>query len=230
MRCRCRTSTLPAKGQPASAPASAGNAACEDASVGDIDEGPPIDPGWHDAWIGILWVPAMFFFQLIIRRSKRSPLLLMRAVFVMFVTALILFGSVRATLGSKHPPWSARSAVGIGLLIAVLGLVEQAVPRRLVERPLPCGDASALAGAYRARFFLRMAFANAPALIAFEFSFITERWWVYLFGLVPAAVGFRYAAPTRSAIERDQRDLDDRDCDLSLLGALIVPRGYPARP
>jgi hypothetical protein len=194
----------------------------EDAAVGDGASEPPIDPGWRDAWKGSLWVPTMFLVPLRLGRSKVPTLLLLRRLFVMYAAALVIIGSVRASLGSTGPQWSTRSTAGVGLGVAAIGLLELFLMQRFVERPLPC-DAAGLPGAYRTRFFLRMAFADAPALVAFSFSFVSERWWLYLFGLAPAFVGFLHAAPTRAAIEREWRELEARDCGVNLLAALMAP-------
>jgi hypothetical protein len=190
--------------------------------VGD-DNGVPVDPGWRDAWVGVLWVPTMFLFQWRIRRSKLPALLLSRRIFVMFATSLILFGSVLQTLGESERPWTSKSAVVAGLVIAAFGLVALFAMRKFVDPPIPCGDLVSLAAAYRSRFFLRMAFANAPASMAFAYSFVTGRGWVYFFGLIPAAVGYVHAAPTRVAIEREWRDLDASGCHVNLLAALMTP-------
>ena len=191
--------------------------------MGDGDD-VPVDPGWRDAWVGVLWVPTMFLFRWRVRNSKLPALLLSRRIFVMFATSVILFGSVLRALGDSERPWTSKSAVVAGLIIAAFGLVGLFAMRKFVDPPMRCSDLASLAAAYRSRFFLRIAFANAPASMAFAYSFVTRRWWVYLFGLIPAAVGYVHAAPTRLAIEREWRDLDASGCDVSLLAALMAPR------
>ena len=199
--------------------------------MGDVEEGPPVDPGWRDSLVGIAWLPTMFLVQWRIRRSKLPALLLMRRFFVMFLTSFAFFGSARAGLDPRNPPWTARSAVALGAAIVVFCLAELALMRRLVERPLPCANPPSLAAMYRVRFFLRLAFASAPAMFGFTFSFVSGHWWVYLFGLAPAAVGMFMAAPTDAAIEREQRRLDAQGCSVNLLAALLEPRGGQlARP
>jgi hypothetical protein len=190
--------------------------------VGDNGDEVPVDPGWRDAWHGVLWAPTVFLLSWHIRRAKLPQLLVFRRLFVMFGSALLLFGAARAALGSEDRSFSANSAVSWGVVIAVFGLVLQFVVTRFLDPPIPCGEAREVAGAYGTKFFLKVAFANVPALFGFVFSFTTNYWWMYLFGVVPAAVGYTRLAPTRASIEREWRDLELRGCDVNLLAGLMA--------
>ena len=192
--------------------------------MGDGDDEPVIDPGWRDAWAGVLWMPTMFLLQRRLRTSTLPTLLLVRRVLVMFATAGLGFGAILAALGSRHTAWSSGSALRLGGVVLVGGLLLQLVARRFLTPPIPCGEPKAVAAAYRVRFFFRAVIANAIAYVGFTLSFITGRWWVYLFGLAAAAVGMGVAAPTRAAVEREWRDLVERGCEVNLLAALMQPR------
>ena len=117
------------------------------------------------------------------------------------------------------------TGIAAGLLVvAASGILIEP----LVERPLPCTDDRGLAGSYRARFFLRMAFAESAALFGFVGFFLTYAWWPYPIGAVMAALGFARAAPSRRNLERDQQDLVHRQCARSLVGALrLAPPDAP---
>jgi hypothetical protein len=98
------------------------------------------------------------------------------------------------------------------------------VVSRLFERPLDCSDEAALLVGYRTRFFLRVAVAEAPALVGFVGSFLSGEAWMYPLGALFAAVGFVRLAPTRRNLERDQEELNQRGCGLSLTNLLITAR------
>ncbi len=130
------------------------------------------------------------------RRSQTTTVEFLRAQWVTFVSALVLFLAVEAALQAPaRPVASVGSARTIGLVVAGFGF-GVLVAARFVERPLPC-SADALVGAYRTRFFLRVAFANSGALVGFVLSFTTGRWWVYAFGLAPPLVGQVTPPPPR---------------------------------
>jgi hypothetical protein len=92
-----------------------------------------------------------------------------------------------------------------------------------VERPLVCTDDVALAGSYRTRFFVRVAFAETAALFGFVGFFIASVWWVYPAGAAITLIGFARAAPTRAKLRRDQERLNEQSCFRSLVTALCGP-------
>jgi hypothetical protein len=102
------------------------------------------------------------------------------------------------------------------------------VVTRLLNPPPNCSSERSLAGWYRSRFFLRLAFAESVALFAFVFTFIGAPVWIYFVGAAFTLWQFwTTAAPTRSALEREQDALNVRGCAISLVAAL---RSNPAPP
>ena len=95
-----------------------------------------------------------------------------------------------------------------------------------VERPLDCSTDEKLAGSYRTRFFLRIAFAETVALFGFVFAFIGAARWIYYLGAAFSLIRFwTVAAPTRSALARDQETLNAAGCSRLLVAALRGPTG-----
>lgn len=92
-----------------------------------------------------------------------------------------------------------------------------------IERPLDCTDDRRLAGSYRTRFFLRIAFSEVAALFGFVAFFVTYYWWAYPIGAAIAALGFRRAAPTAANLRHDQEILSRSGCGRSLVRALRQP-------
>jgi hypothetical protein len=93
----------------------------------------------------------------------------------------------------------------------------------ITEKPLPCENEAVLAVFYRGRMFLRIALANSPALFAFVGAFTFRGSWIYYAGLLISLPALLHAAPTRSALVRDQDELTARGCPLSLVAALRQP-------
>jgi F0F1-type ATP synthase membrane subunit c/vacuolar-type H+-ATPase subunit K len=149
------------------------------------------------------------------RRSNASGLYLLRQVFVSFCVSPVLFAIVIAFL--HEPSGSALPWLG---LLAVAAAVSIVLTNAL-NRPLDCSSRRALAGSYRTRLFLRLAFTEAVTLLAFVFSFIGAPSWVFFVAV--AFAEFRLwtvCAPTRAALAADQRVLDQHGCGLSLVAAL----------
>jgi hypothetical protein len=155
-------------------------------------------------------------------RASTSPdgLVVLRQVFTSFVFALLMFGVVIAVLYStSDPPGDPPHGVAAALLAAgTVGLL--AGTRFERSKPLDCTDDTALANGYRARFFLRVAFADAVALFGFVGFFLTYDWWPYPTGLLIATFGFARAAPTAANLRREQERLAERGCFRSLVGSL----------
>ncbi len=177
------------------------------------------DPGWPLGKALILsvlpWVAVM-----LLRRQTgkaRDGLILLRQVFLAFLTAILLFGVVLLAL------WPAQSTADPSptLALVLIGLgVSSAVVQRFVEKPLDCTDDVKLADSYRTRFFRRIAMSEAAALFGFVGFFTASVWWVYPVGAAIALVGFARAAPTRRHLHRDQERLTEQSCFRSLLRAL----------
>lgn len=183
------------------------------------------DPGWAITWRALLWmlVPRVGL-QRQIKRAKEGQadaLLVLRQIFVSFCLMIAVLGVVLLVLypGSEKPA-DAPTGVAIGLLVVGAATV---VVGRLAERPLDCTDDETLASSYRVRFFLRVAFSNAVALIGFVGFFLTYAWWNYPIGAAIAAMGLRRAAPTSARLAANQEELATRGCGLSLVHALQQP-------
>jgi len=187
------------------------------------------DPGWAISWRKFLWllIPTVGLRRQLKRAGtgEVDGVLMLRQVFVSFCLSIALFGVVLAVLyPSSKPPADPPIAVAIGLL--VLGGVSFAAGQR-AERPLNCESDVKLAGSYRTRFFLRMAFSQAAALFGFVGFFLTFAWWTYPIGATITAIGYRRAAPTAWRLASDQQELSSRGCARSLIRALRQP--YPPR-
>ncbi len=174
---------------------------------------PDDDPGWGStrSVLGGMFLPMW-------RTHRRPPagesaLLTIRKVFLSFSMALVSFLFVLTVIDTsvEDPPFSP-TAAALGVL--AIGFVQVFVSWQFT-RDLPC-DIGGLLGMYRTRFFLRIAFAEAAALIGFTLVFITGSLLPYLAGLIPAAVGFARLAPTRANLQREDERLRDRSCPHSL--------------
>ena len=159
-----------------------------------------------------------------IRRAATRPgggLLQLRLVFISFIWAICLFQIGLAWLlsGSTRP---AGGPIWLFVGLVVLsGLIAWFEPR--FEKPLDCSSDVALAGSYRTRFFLRAAFAESIAMIAFVGSFMSRVWWLYPLGLAMSLVNFGRLAPTAGHLARDQAVLSEAGCRRLLVRALATP-------
>jgi hypothetical protein len=173
------------------------------------------DPGWNLGWRSpILFVPGVLQYR--VRHAAGDGLVLLRDVFVSFVGSLVLFGVILTFVvaGRQYgSPWP--------WVVAILAIgVISSIVSNVVARPLDCSGDLKLAGSYRTRFYTRMAFAEIPAMFAFVFAFTNGPAWLYYLGAVITLVRMAMAAPTPTAIRRDQDALDARGCERSLVAAL----------
>jgi hypothetical protein len=175
------------------------------------------DPGWPSL---AEYVKAIPFMLIPHRQAARAQgLLALRLLVLQFATMLIVFfvilARLDATSGStKDPPFSGAVAAAIAV---VAGLLCAGVARYFGRRSLPCGS---LAATYRTRFFLFIAFAEAPALIGFVLYFLAGSLLSYALGFLIAMSGLAYAAPTRRRLAQDQARLNRDGCGRSLIRAL----------
>jgi hypothetical protein len=179
------------------------------------------DSGWRRSLVGVLlFMPgvSMLFAQ---RRAGRvHGLVLLRTVFLSFVSALILVGLVVFILDATSGSVAAGAqelAVAVIVLVGVTGIV---VSNLIERRPLDCESDQALAESYRKSFFLRIALAELAALVAFVAYFVAGGVWLYFLGGAFSAVGFARLAPTAGHLARYQEDLARAGCPRSLSGAL----------
>jgi hypothetical protein len=186
---------------------------------------PSEDPGWRPALSGLWWV---FIPGQLVRQQRKARqagvngLTVHRKVFLSFVAALILIGAVVETLSigsqlTRRP----RPGGVFAIVVVVYGVFALTAPR-LIERPLDCTDEARLAGAYRTRFFLRVAFSESVALLGFVGFMVTGRGWLYPLGAAFTAIGFCWLAPTARNLAKDQEALVAAGCGRSLVSALAV--------
>jgi hypothetical protein len=178
---------------------------------------PPTDPGWGGP-VGIL----LMFVPIIGHRRMRGadPLLVLRRVFLSFCVAIVLFLWVLGFLDLGGSGNVALSGTAAATLAAIFGVVCLASSRRFVNRPLDCASGQSLSSSYRERFFLRLAFGEAPALVGFVLVFLARTRWPYVIGASFTAIGFAWAAPTKRHLAQDQRRLSSSGCARDLVAAL----------
>ena len=176
------------------------------------------DPGWPPGRRVLLFLIPGY-----LRRSAKDGdgLLMLRQVFLAFVSALIAFQVVLVLIGTTDEPTNV--ALAIGLLI--WGALNVLAVEPLIERRAKpdCSSEVTLAGWYTTRFFLRVAFAESAALFGFVGFFVANVWWVYPASLITAAIGFARLAPTREHLVADQEALRSQGCNLMLVRALRQP-------
>jgi hypothetical protein len=185
--------------------------------TGDTGEQWDRDPGWRLGWrVLILIVPGMLQRQM--RQARGDGLLMLRNVYASFVLSLVAFGIVLVLVPPHQPksPWP-------GLLTLFVVTVVCLVAPRMIERPIDCASDRSLAGSFRTRLFVRIAFAQAIALFAFVLYFIQGPRWIYYAGAVIAIARLLTQAPTPAALVRDQDELSANGCSRSLIAALRHP-------
>lgn len=191
------------------------------------------DPGWSNIAKSALWglVPGIGM-----RRAQRAGgIEALRAVFVSFVFAVLLFGVVLAFLPLKRaaPGWSGAGALAVvGVVGVACASVAVAVAVVLHRKPLDTASVATLSQSYRKNFFVKIAFAEVVTLTAFVLSFLAASHLVYPFGLAFTLVGFGIVAPGRRDVRRRREQL--RGTDLDFLVALrdVPPPargGWPRR-
>ena len=184
------------------------------------DRVPGDDPGWGSLGrilLGVLvpWLGA--------RRvaKERNALVALRSLFLTFAVAQLLIGVVVLVLHSGADDRDASIDAGVAVAgVAAIGLVLVVVSWALLRR-LPCGDVGQLVGAYRTRFFLRIAFAEMSTLLGFTATFLADSPLPYFAGLLPAAIGFARLAPTRANLQREDDELLAQGCPHSLYRTLL---------
>jgi hypothetical protein len=180
---------------------------------------PGEDPGWGPLGKVVL---GAFVPGLAARRAATAAnaLVAMRSLFLAFAMAQVLIGVVVLLVvpgGDRADPAIDPGVAAAG--VAVIGVVLVLVSWRL-KRQLPCGDLGELVSAYRTRFFLRIALAEASTLLGFTACFLSDSALPYLAGIVPAAIGFARLAPTRGNLQREDDALVAQGCGHSLYATL----------
>jgi hypothetical protein len=185
------------------------------------------DPGWWPSVRGISWytVPVVGSVMRIRgNRRQANGLIVLRSVFLSLIVPLLLFLIALRFI----EPWDGGDERWTPWAVLAIGVVSLAGIARIRRQPLPLGSAKALALTYRSLFFIGIGLAEAPALWGIAGVFLAGSLWIYLVGLAFTLVGLRMMAPTRSDIERRQREIIAAGSALSLLDALITD--LPTRP
>ncbi|MGI8806519.1 MAG: PH domain-containing protein [Acidimicrobiales bacterium] len=187
------------------------------------------DPGWRPALVALVPIVGV---RVAAQRARNHPargLVVVRQLFLSFAVAIGLFAFVLVQLNLA----SEDGSISTSTVLFVVGAVAAVafVPGRLVERPLDCSSESKLMESWRTRFFIRIAFGEASALVGFVGAFLSGATSPYFLGAAATAIMFARAAPSARNIADDQADLYDRGCSLSLLTVIATcqPRREPGR-
>ena len=185
------------------------------------------DPGWWPSLRGLWWYLIPIVGEVMRARwwrKERNGLIVLRGRFLGFLVSLFLFVFAMSFIA----PWDGGDERWVPWAVAALGVYSLAAMAWIRRRPLATRSPEALAGSYRARFFIGVGLAQSAALFGLAGVFIGGSLWIYLLVLAFALIGLWTTAPTRLDIERSQREITAAGSSLSLLDALIsVP---PARP
>ena len=184
------------------------------------------DPGWLPSLRGLWWflIPIVNMMKIGGWRTEESVLVVLRTVFLGVVVSLFLFLWAMSFI----TPWDGGDERWVPLAVAAIGIISLAWVASIRRRPLLTTSPEALARHYRALFFIGLGAAADAALLGFVGVFLGGSLWIYLVGLAFGLVGLWMIAPTRSDIERRQREITAGGSPLSLLEALTsIP---PARP
>ncbi len=158
------------------------------------------------------------------QRSLFAPgaLGVMQRVFVPICVGIILIGYVVLILDTEYLTRTDVPAGVIAVAVGVIGLVSLVGGRIGVPR-LDVSDPARLVRSYRSRLFARLAWAEAPALLAFAgFLLLGGQAWVFGIGLVASLAGFALAAPTRASVRREQERLAASGSSVDLVEVLGV--------
>jgi hypothetical protein len=152
------------------------------------------------------------------RRKGTNGLVGLRSTFLGLLGSLFLFLFAMSFIA----PWDGGDERWAPWAVVVIGIVSLAYIARIRRRPLPTTSREALARYYRALFFIEVGVAVAAASWGLVGVFLTGSLWIYLVGLAFGLVGLWMIAPTRSDIERRQREVTAAGSPLSLLDALTT--------
>jgi hypothetical protein len=182
------------------------------------------DPDWQPSLRGLWWYAIPLAGSVMRVRAKRretNGLIALRSVFLSLVAALLFF----VVPYSFIAPWDGGDERWVPWTVVVIGIGSLAGVGWIRRRPLPTTSLEALARSYQALFFIGVGVASAAALWGLAGVFLGGSLWIYLVGLAFGLIGLWMIAPTRSDIERRQREITAAGSPLSLLDALIsVPR------
>lgn len=164
------------------------------------------DPGWLPSLRGLQWSLIPIAGQVMRARGRRKEtngLVGLRSTFLGLLGSLFFFLFAMSFI----TPWDGGDERWVPWAVAAVGVFALAQMAWIRRRPLVTGSLEALAGSYRAGFFLGVGLAESEALFGFVGVFIGGSLWIFLVGLAFALVGFWMIAPTCLDIERKQRDI-----------------------
>jgi hypothetical protein len=150
----------------------------------------------------------------------------LRMIFFAYLLGLFTFGFVLLVItGNAEEKKAVAGELLIGLIaVGLVGIAGALWSRR---RPLDTASAATLATSYRTNMLVGIAFSEAPVVLTVAATLITDRLWLYPFGLVPALIGFWVVGPSARDIRRQQERVSSQGSALSLMDVLTQP---PARP
>ena len=145
---------------------------------------------------------------------------MLRRLTIAFAFAILLMGSFIQTLGElTEKPGPTIRSVAVVVAFGCNSLVTQ----RFLGSALDGTTTRTFADSYRTRFFLRIAFSESVALVAFVVYIVWGPTWIYFIGAGFTLIGFWRLAPTRQHLQQDQDRLSLAGCQLSLIEALSTP-------
>jgi len=180
---------------------------------------PNEDPGWRPALPSVFLTFVPYWRHRLGKGNRSSDgLLLLRKVFVSMAAGLLAIGLVVVVVELTGGLERSMDDGPVTLAVAGFGLASF-VGGALRPR-LDCADGAQLAKSYAQRFFLRVAVAEAAALIGFVGFVLTTSGWLYFLGALFSAVGFARAAPTARHLAQDEQRLAASGCARSVVAAL----------
>lgn len=182
------------------------------------------DPGWRGAWRGLafLRVYLLPFSRGGGNPSGGDPLVVIRTLFVSFVTFLVVLGILVPFFAPSNVDVSRTLEAVVFAGLVLLGVAGVSTVR-FFRATLECSSDGALASSYRTRLFLRIAFAESIALVGFVVTFQGVVWAYYLAAAF-SVVGFWILAPTARNLARDQDRLTSSGCTRDLVRAIRNPQ------
>jgi hypothetical protein len=160
----------------------------------------------------------------LVEKGAVDGLASLRSVFVSFVITGVAVGVVVAILAATNDSADAGGLAPAVLVVGALGVVALAAVGVAARRPLDCTSDESLASTYTSRFFLQIAIAESVAMAGFVAFLVTDQPVVYPLGVVFAAFGFAWLAPTARHLARDQQRLQLAGCGRSVVAALRARR------
>jgi hypothetical protein len=129
------------------------------------------DPGWWPSLRGLWWYLIPILGEVMRARwwrKETNGLIAIRGRFLGFLVSLFLFVFAMSFIA----PWDGGDERWVPWAVAALGVYSLAAMAWIHRRPLVTGSPEALAGSYRARFFIGVGLAQSAALFGLAGVFI----------------------------------------------------------